>query len=119
MTTPLITKIASILGNALPSAGVTESATLTRSTPGTRTPGALAEGTNPTTTSYSCKGFVSSESFESIDGTIVERGDKVVCLIGLGAVKPKATDTITIDSQTLKVTAVEGTVAIWTCLCRR
>lgn len=35
--------------------------TLVKTTPGTRTPGSLADGTNPTTTSYECKGFESTK----------------------------------------------------------
>lgn len=119
MTTPLIKLVANALNAALPAAGVTESATLVRSIAGTRTPGSLASGTNPTTTSYACKGFVSNEKHEKIGETLVERTDRIVCILGASLpVTPLSTDKITIDGVTQRIIDLEGTPALWTCLCR-
>lgn len=115
MTSPLVTKIAGILKTALPAAGITESATLIRVTSGARTPGAYSSGTNPTTTNITCKGFVSTDKHDKINGTLVDEQDRVVCLLG---VTPLTTDKITIDGTTLRIIAIEGSPAIWTCLCR-
>lgn len=118
MTTPLIRTIAAALNSALPAAGVTESATLTKYTQGTRTAGNLAGGTNPTSTAYVCKGFVSTKKHTTIGGTLVKAGDVIVCLIALGDTEPGNGDTIAIDSDTHRVIDAEGTPALWTCLCR-
>lgn len=118
MTSPLVTKIAGILATALPSAGITEAATLIRVTAGSR--GAtVSAGTNPTSTSYTCKGFVSTDKHTKIADTLVDVQDRVVSLLGSGlAVIPVTTDKITIDGTTLRIIAIEGNAAIWTCLCR-
>jgi hypothetical protein len=119
MTSPLVKKIASALNSALPSAGVTESATLIRSIAGTRTPSSLVDGTNATTTSYACKGFVSTERHAKIGETLVETTDRVVCLVGASLpVTPLAKDKITIDGATQRIVDLEGSPAMWTCLCR-
>lgn len=119
MTSPLIKKIGGILASALPAAGITEAATLIRSTAGARTPGSVIDGPALTTTSYTCKGFVSTEKLDSIDGTLVEKDDRVVCLLGKTlAVTPRSSDRITIDGKTQNVEAVQGTAAIWTLLLR-
>jgi len=57
-------------------------ATLVRVIPGTRTPGSLSAGTNPTTTSYPCRGFIDSQRVRFADGTLVKNGRKIVVLIG-------------------------------------
>lgn len=57
-------------------------ATLVKVTPGTRTPGALTAGTNPTDTSYPCRGFIDSQAVRFKDGTTTKAGRKVVVLIG-------------------------------------
>lgn len=119
MTTKHITKIAGILKTAFPSAGLTESATLIRSVPGARTAGALASGTNPTTTSYPCKGFVDHEKHERVGDTLVESTDRIVCILGASLpVKPSANDKVNIDGKTQPVIDFEGTPAMWTLLLR-
>ena len=57
-------------------------ATLVKVTPGTRTPGSLTGGTNPTTTDYPCRGFIDSQRVAFANGTTVKAGNKVVVLIG-------------------------------------
>lgn len=119
MTSPLVTKIAAILNQALPAAGITEAVTFVKVTPGTRTSGAVSSGTNPTTTSYSCKGFVSTEKHEKIGGTLVEKTDKVVSILGASlAATPTSNDKVTIGGVTLRVIDLQGSPALWTLLCR-
>ena len=119
MTTPLVKQIASIVKRELPKAGATESATLHRVTAGTRTAGSLIDGTHPTESDLPCKDFVSTTKRERIGGTLVGTGDRIVVLIGLGTVEPRAKDAITIDSTRQRIVSIEGNAAAWTCLCRR
>lgn len=57
-------------------------ATLVKVAPGTRTPGSLTAGTNPTTTNYACRGFIDSQRVQFADGAAVKEGRKMVVLIG-------------------------------------
>lgn len=50
--------IAKIVNAEIQKAGGVLDGTLTKTTPGTRTPGDLTGGTNPTTTTHSFKGFM-------------------------------------------------------------
>lgn len=79
-------------------------AVLTKTTPGTRTVGALTAGTNPTTTDYPCRGFIDSQAVKFRSGTTVQNGRKVVVLIGDtidgGAVAPEPGDRIMIEGTT-------------------
>lgn len=119
MTTSLVKLVAKAVNKGLTQARAVESATLTRLTPGTRTPGSLASGTNPTTTSYACKGFVSNERHDKIGDTLVESTDRVVCIVGDSlSVTPSANDRVAIDSKTQPVVDFEGTPALWTLLLR-
>lgn len=84
-------------------------ATLTKSTPGTRTPGNLTGGTNPTTISYTCKGFIDTQKVAFFNGTLVREGSKVVVLIGDTinggdpASAPVPGDRITIEGSTYEI----------------
>lgn len=84
-------------------------ATLTKSTPGTRT-GNLTGGTNPTTTTFTGKGFIDTQRVRFQDGSLVREGAKVVVLIGdtmkdssgnLGV--PEPGDRITIEGTTFTI----------------
>lgn len=81
-------------------------ATLIKVAPGTRTNGALAAGTNPTTANYACKGFVSSFSAQQIDGTLIRVEDRKISIFGsslTAGVEPKPGDRITIEGITFNV----------------
>jgi len=83
-------------------------ATLTKVTPGTRTPGALGGGTNPTTTTYAVRGFVEDFDTRMIDGTIITAKDRKVTILGHGlTVEPAPQDKITIESKTYQVVHVK------------
>lgn len=89
----------SLLGGEL----IVTSATLTKFTPGTRTPGAENAGTNPTSVAHVCEGIVSSFDTGLIDGTIVRREDRQISLLIAtlpAGVEPKPGDKITIQGAT-------------------
>jgi len=91
--------IAKIVANEIKAAGGLVSCTLTHITKGTRTAGDLTGGTNPTTTTHSCQGFVETKT-KRMTGTLVEEPMSVVTIIG-GSIKPAVvpspTDTIDVD----------------------
>ncbi len=78
-------------------------ATLTKSTSGTRTPGNLTGGTQPTETAYPCKGFIDVTKDRFMGGTLVRAGSRIVVLIGdtidggNAASAPTPGDSITIE----------------------
>lgn len=122
-------KVARIIARELPKAlkqpGIVEStaATLIKVTPGTRTVGNPAGGTNPTTTSYAAKGFVSSKLTRRVGGTLVEANDRVVVLFGASIASgqvPTTKDKITIEGKTQAIIDLDRdpASATYTCLCR-
>lgn len=99
MANPLQGGIAKQIYKAMKAAKLTLPATLIKVTPGTRTPGSLTGGTNPSTTSYAASGFVADYSDDDIDGTLVIRGDRKISLFGSSfpaGVVPEPEDKITI-----------------------
>lgn len=82
-------------------------ATLIKYTPGTRTPGDLTGGTNPTPVSYSCKGMISKQAVRNQDGTLVQDGTKEILLIGdtidNGNQAPALGDDIVIEGTTYQI----------------
>lgn len=114
-------KIAKVVRSGLKQAGMYKPATLVKSTAGTRSPGSLAAGTNPTAASYSCEGFVTTTSKLKIGGTLVEASDRVIVLLGDSlSVVPATRDRITIESMTQNIVGVDrdAASATYTCLCR-
>lgn len=89
-------------------------ATLIKVTPGTRTPGQLTGGTNPTTTSYACRGFIDMQGARTRQDSLASRsqagsgltlgGTKVAVLIGdsiaNGTVVPEPLDKIVLEGVT-------------------
>lgn len=86
-------------------------ATLTKFTPGTRTPGQLTGGTNPTSASYSCRGFIDRQANKDLRGTLIDDGNVVIVLIGDtidgGASAPEGGDQVTIEGTTYTVGVVD------------
>jgi hypothetical protein len=85
--------------------GIT-SATLTLKTPGTRTPGDVAAGTNPTSTSYPCKAFVDTTG-KFMDGTLVGAGASKLSILGgslPNAIKPKSGATVAMTIEGIATT---------------
>lgn len=97
-------------------------ATLTVKTPGTRTGGALAGGTNPTLTEYPCRGWVENVEKKPISGSNVQETIRTVVLIAKtiagGTVAPKDGDDVEIDGSEGRIVGVpdrDGASATWTC----
>lgn len=82
-------------------------ATLTRKTPGARTVGNLAGGTNPTSTAYACVAMVEKTGrFKS--GTLVREGHSLITVLGgTLAVTPASGDVIVLDGTTYRVVKFE------------
>ena len=84
-------------------------ATLIQITPGTRTPGDITDGTNPTTANFAAKGFIDTYDDDQIDGTNVQVGDRKIILIGdsiESLTVPGTGDQITIEGETWRVVNV-------------
>jgi hypothetical protein len=84
-------------------------ATLTVVTPGTRTAGSLSGGVNPTTTTHTAKGFIEDYKDFQIDETIIQRGDRMVLLLGdsiFPAAIPTPGDRVNIESEDFNVVNV-------------
>ena len=98
------------------------SITLTHYTPGTR--GAdLTAGTNPTSTTHTCKGFIDTQNRRSFKGTLVEGRDVFIILIGDSispAVVPVVEDTITAEGVVHRIKDLDRdpAAATYTCRCR-
>jgi hypothetical protein len=85
---------------------IVTAATLTKKTPGTRTPGSESAGTNPTSAAHACEGIVRSFDTGLIDGTIVRREDRRISLFIATlpeGVEPKPGDRIAIQGATYVV----------------
>ena len=97
-------------------------ATLTKSTPGSRTAGQLTGGRNPTTTTYACKGFIDKQARQDFDGTLISDGQVMIVLIGDtidgGSTKAEAGDLITIEGVTYMIDKLDRdpAAATYTCL---
>ena len=98
-------------------------ATLTKVVRGSRTAGQLTGGTNPTTTTYACKGFVDTIDHTRMGETLVEDTDVMVTLIGdsiaSGAV-PRAGDRVTILATEYNIIQVttDPALAVYNCVGR-
>lgn len=112
------------IATAVAGAGLDMPATLTKFTAGTRTPGALSDGTNPTSVDYNARGRVVTWRRDMLGGTLVQANDRVVRLYAqtiLGGVAPSIGDTITIEGVTGRIIGIErgGASASYTCLTRK
>jgi hypothetical protein len=108
MPKPLEGGIAKEVLRGLKRAKMLRSATLIKLASNMRTPGQASAGVNASSTSYACKGFVSSTSKSKIGGTLVESGDVVICLIAQTlAVTPATRDKVTIDGTTHQIFGVD------------
>ena len=98
-------------------------ATLTKVAAGTRTPGALTGGTNPTDTDYACEGFIDSKNRKDVGGTLVEDGNVFVVLIGNSIASdqvPAIGDKVTTESTEYRIRALDRDpdAATYTLLCK-
>jgi hypothetical protein len=101
--------IAKIINDGLQAAGGVFDATLIKVSVGTRTPGSLTDGTNPTTVSHAAKGFIETRTERRLGGTLVAVGGKFVTLLGdsmPSGVEPAEGDRVTIEGSTYDVVEV-------------
>ncbi len=94
--------IAGIVNDAMVEAGGLRPGTLTRITAGTRTPGSLTAGTNPTPTTHSFEGFVERREVRR-GGQVGASAEPVVTLLGASVsptAVPQVNDRVTVDGQT-------------------
>lgn len=93
--------LAGIVNDALTGAGGLRPATLTKVTPGTRTPGSLTGGTNPTSASYPTQGIAQTTT-QGDPGTLTARTTTIVTLLGAkliaAGVEPTVGDRVTIGN---------------------
>ena len=92
--------IAGIINTEIANAGGVRSGTLTKETPGTRTPGDLAGGTNPTSVAYTFNGFVEQKATA---GDLTQMSMAVVTILGASVTPtavPEVNDRVLIDGIT-------------------
>ena len=99
------------------------SATLTKTTKGTRTTGSLTGGTQPTSTDHACRGFVDVLNKNRLEGSIVQDTDSMVAIIGdsiAGGVVPTAGDRVTIMGKEYNIVevTVDPALAVYNCIGR-
>jgi len=86
-------------------------ATLIVYTTGTRSPTQPTGGTNPTTVSHACKGFIDSQNKKDLSGTLAADGSKIVVLIGDtingGNTAPTTADRVTIEGTTYTIEKID------------
>ena len=95
--------------------------TLTKVTPGVRTPGSLTSGTNPVETDYIAEGFTDDYEDYQIDGTIIQRGDRKVVILGASlpsGVIPTPNDKTTAEAVERTIINVDRDSAGATYLCQ-
>ena len=98
-------------------------AILIKVSPGTRTPGSLTGGTNPTTTNHACKGFLDSLRKKHMEASLTQEGDILINLVGdsiAGGQVPQPGDRITIRGATYNVVSVDvdPADALYECVAR-
>lgn len=100
--------------------------TLTKSIPGTRTPGAISAGTNPTTKTFSATGLVTDFSAYERASNLVAEGARKVVLFGAsiaGGAVPAPGDRVAIGGETLTIVKAgvdaDPVKATYTCQCVR
>lgn len=106
--------------------------TLVRVTPGTRTPGAEIDGTNPTTANYTCKAFINTRRSgywqfwqNAQAGTTARTRFVSIGILGgtlADGIEPRAGDRIVDGSTTYTIEPTGVTVdpvqAMFECVCR-
>lgn len=91
--------IAGIVNTSIAGAGGVRPGQLTRSTPGTRTPGDLTGGTNPTTQTLPFQGFV-TRKVNRQRGTAVGNPYAEVSILGASiSIVPEVNDVIVMDGR--------------------
>jgi hypothetical protein len=121
----LLDDIAGIVGTAIVGAGMTRDAVLTKTTSGTRIPGALTRGTNPTTQDFAAQGIVQDKTRMLAAGTLLADATRVIRLFAStieGGAEPMPGDRITIEDETSVIVAGgvnrDPAAATFVCQCK-
>jgi hypothetical protein len=119
----LLDDIAQIVGDAIPAAGLTRDAVLTKLTDGATAPGKTSGSGNPTAQTFAAQGIVSDYNAFELQSTLIKAGDRKVKLIATtiaGDAKPEPNDRIAIEGATYVVIRVarDAASAVYTCQCR-
>lgn len=96
-------------------------ATLTKFTPGTRTPSDLASGTNPTPEVFTAKGFIEDYTDRDFENTQIEIGDRRITLIANSIQNmaiPETGDRVFIEGESWNIKRVKRDPAAATYLCQ-
>ncbi len=114
--------VAKILGQTFGSK--VSSVTLVKVVAWDRQAGQLTSGVNPTTQDYSARGFVEDYKDQFIDGTIIQRGDRKITLLGdtiASKAIPEAGDKLRIGEDSLVIVNVarDPASATYTCQARK
>jgi len=98
--------LATLVADALVGADLTKPATLIKVTAGTRTPGALSAGTNPTTQSFTAQGIEQNLLGLQMSGTLIAGVTAAIRLFGAtiaGGQVPVPGDRIAIGGKTYTI----------------
>lgn len=121
----LLDDIATIVGEAIPGAGLTRDAVLTKLTEGASAPGQTSGSGNPTAETFTAQGIVSDYNAFELQNTLIKAGDRKIKLIAKtisnGAI-PEPLDRITIEGATYVIVdrgvTRDAAGAVYTCQCR-
>lgn len=123
-------ELAELIGTALPDAGLSIPAVLTKLRPTQRDPSRVTAATEPTRTDYAADGFVASLTRYRVAGTLIANVTRVVKLYAstiASGQTPAPGDQITIagvtstivnDDGDKRAVTTDAATAVWTCQCR-
>lgn len=119
----LLDDIAQIVGDAIPAAGLTRDAVLTKLVDQVSAPGDASGSGNPIATTFAAQGIVSDYTAFELQNTLIKTGDRKVKLLATtiaGGAVPEPQDRITIEGATYVVVDVrrDAASAIYTAQCR-
>jgi len=112
--------IAKLIADGVAAAGGVDDVTLRKVTVGTRTPGNLNGGTNPTYIDYEGKGFQSSKADARLGDTLIQDEERVVVLLGhTFDAAPEVNDELVYQGTSLTIRLVDRdpASATWTVVC--
>ena len=101
--------IVGIIAREIAAAGGVLAGTLTKTTPGVRTPGDLSGGTNPTTTSSGFRGFLENRDNVRLPGQLTAVSGRVLVILGgtlPAGVVPEANDSAVMEGETFSIVSI-------------
>ena len=112
--------IAKLIADGVAAAGGVDDVTLRKVTAGTRTPGSLTSGTNPTSVDYAGKGFQSSKADARLGDTLIQDEERILVLLGhTFDASPEVNDELVYQGTSLTIRLVDRdpASATWTVVC--